>query len=377
MVALDEVRVRKLCISAMLVGAAGLGVAFIGCVIGPVAVLLQGQAWRWAWITTFVGILLLAPTVARLFHGGQCGRFCAILMICAWTIPFIDGTVCMACAFVAWMVRDWLNSHAGSILRWVVPGVVALILGWVVKSCWAAVFAHPANDREIWVVALIRSAFQINILALAIITWLAYRITIARAAPRIWAINGMLLAVCVLLLPSSLRDPGKDGTPSEIQEFADWRAEIPPDSNVFVVPAYNSATFAWFTLERPSYLTVDQSSGVVFSRSTALEVRRRSQNLLPLMDPDWMLLSNMQKAHDTGAAKPSTRSLTRGRLISLCSDPQLNYVVARENVGFEPIPHGHSGPWKGWNLYDCRRVASEADPTISVEKPILLEGICR
>lgn len=362
-IALDEARVRRLCISAMLVGAAGLGVAFIGSVIGPAAVLLQGQAWRWVWITTFVAILLLAPTASRLHQGGQSGRFCAALMICAWTIPFIDGTLCMACAFVAWMARDWLSSHPGQILRWAVVGVVALIFGWVVKSFWAVIFAPATNNREIWVVALIRSALQIKILALAVITWLAYLVTIPRSAPRMWAINGLLFAFCVFLLPSSLRDTGSDGTPSEIEEFADWRAEIPPDSNVFVVPAHNSATFAWFTLERPSYLTVDQSSGVVFSRSTALEVRRRSQNLLPLMDPDWMLLSNMRKTHDTGAAKPSTQPLTRGRLISLCSDPQLNYVVAGENVGFEPIRHAHPGPWNGWNLYDCRKVASEADST--------------
>ena len=32
-------------------GAAGLAVALIGGLIGPVAILVQGQAWRWIWIT--------------------------------------------------------------------------------------------------------------------------------------------------------------------------------------------------------------------------------------------------------------------------------------------------------------------------------------
>jgi hypothetical protein len=138
--------------------------------------------------------------------------------------------------------------------------------------------------------------------------------------------------------------------------FSDWRSAIPPDSNVFVVPAHNSATFAWFTLERPSYLTVDQSSGVVFSRATALEVRRRSDVLLPLQDPDWRLLSNMHKLHSGGTSSGFSNPLTRDRLIGLCSDPQLNFVVAREDVGFEPIRHARSGIWKDWSLYDCRRV---------------------
>jgi hypothetical protein len=86
------------------------------------------------------------------------------------------------------------------------------------------------------------------------------------------------------------------------------------------------------------------------------------------MDPDWMLLSNMKKTHDSSAIEPSTRSLTRGRLISLCKDPQLNYVIARENVGFEPIRHDHPGPWKDWNLYDCRKVASEGGSDLSIEQ---------
>ena len=133
---------------------------------------------------------------------------------------------------------------------------------------------------------------------------------------------------------------------------------IPPDSNVFVVPAHNSAAFAWFTLERPSYLTVDQSSGVVFSRATALEVRRRSQVLLPLMDPDWTLLSNMRRSHGGAAASSSPRALTRERFIKLCSDPELNFVVAKENIGFEPIRHTPPGNWRDWYLYDCRQAHS-------------------
>ena len=48
---------RKLCAAAALVGAAGLAVALIGGLIGPVAILVQGQAWRWIWISVFVGAL--------------------------------------------------------------------------------------------------------------------------------------------------------------------------------------------------------------------------------------------------------------------------------------------------------------------------------
>jgi len=43
-----------------------------------------------------------------------------------------------------------------------------------------------------------------------------------------------------------------------------------------------------------------------------------------------------------------------------CTDPQLGFVIAKENVGFDPMVHTHSGPWKNWNLYDCRTVRLQA-----------------
>jgi hypothetical protein len=46
--------------------------------------------------------------------------------------------------------------------------------------------------------------------------------------------------------------------------------------------------------------------------------------------------------------------------VRLCADPALGFVVSRERVGFEPLPHRHPGAWQGWNLYDCRRVRAAA-----------------
>jgi len=163
-----------------------------------------------------------------------------------------------------------------------------------------------------------------------------------------------LAAATAFAAPGALENPLVEGTSSQIEEFSDWREAIPPGENVFVVPRYYTAGFAWFTLHRPSYLTVDQSSGVIFSRATAAEIRRRSEVLLPMEEPDWRLLSR-RATHGVkfdAAALP----LTRDRLVRICADPELNFVVAREDVGFEPVRHHHPGIWDGWNLYDCKQV---------------------
>jgi len=89
----------------------------------------------------------------------------------------------------------------------------------------------------------------------------------------------------------------------------------------------------------------------------ALEVRRRGEVLMPVTDPDWRILSKLNDTRgDASKQTGSYRALTSAALVSLCADPQLNFVVAKENVGFASIRHEHNGNWKRWNLYDCRRV---------------------
>jgi hypothetical protein len=126
-------------------------------------------------------------------------------------------------------------------------------------------------------------------------------------------------------------------------------------------------TFVWFTLERPNYLAMDQSAGVVFSRTTTLEVMRRSQVLLPLMDPNWKIFSGLHAASAAAGRKvdATSRPLTVASLIRVCADPQLGFVISPQNVGFGPLRHEHAGAWKDWNLYDCRRLRPSAPPVIS------------
>lgn len=333
---IEDARIRKLCVAAMLVGATGLAVASIAGLIGPVSLLLQGQAWRWVWLTSFTSVLLLTPTALAMFRSDIIGLFCSLLMIFAWTFPTAGAIPCLVCTMVLWHMRDRINATGAKIL----PSATVL-------SAFGA--SGPNGERRILGRFAVLEHPSISIFA-ALARWMRA----IRSAPGLSIATALLVAVLMHCLPRALQDPHEDWVIAGNNDFSDWRRAIPPSANVFVVPARNSAAFSWFTLVRPSYLTVDQSSGVVFSRATALEVRRRSQILMPLMEPDWRILSNMAK-HGR-AANSSINGLTRDRLISLCHDPELNFVVATENVGFEPMRHTRPGKWRDWNLYDCNRV---------------------
>ncbi|MGO9995982.1 MAG: hypothetical protein ACLPTF_26225 [Steroidobacteraceae bacterium] len=365
--AISDPRIRKLCLAAMLVAAAGLAVALIAGGIGPIAILLQGQAWRWVWIASFFSVLLLAPTAVSMWRDAKCGPLCALLMIAAWTFPSVDGDTCVALALLLWSVRNRINGQMTRYTQMAAILLGAVVIMWIVANFWTTVRSPlPESGRESVAAQLTKNFMGLEGLSVVLVWSLATWIRSRQSLVALGAVSLAFLGVTVWLLPGTFTDMNRDGEMQQIEEFASWRNVIPASANVFVVPAHNSAAFAWFTLERPSYLTVDQSSGVVFSRATALEVRRRSDVLLPLVDPDWRLLSGMKRYHGSGAGMPGSgaasrfpRPLTRDRLMSICTDPQLNFVVAKDNVGFGALGHDHAGNWRDWYLYDCRRVVAE------------------
>jgi len=354
----DDERIRELCAAAMIVGATGLAVALIACAIGPVAILLQGQAWRWVWITGFVSVLLLAPTVLRVWRDEKCGPICSVLLVVGWTCSAVDGLACTEAVLILWLARAHISARVAQYLGWAAYMVSALVVAWILAKFWTFA-SSPAGEpgRDHSLAGRLGEFFELRIPALVLAGLFWRWIGKDRSARVVTLVCAALLGASVVILPGTFKQLGTAGTRAEIAEFAGWRSAIPPTSTVLLVPARNSASFAWFTLGRTSYMSVNQSSGVVFARATALEVRRRSEVLLPLMDPDWQILTHITEKR-AGKRKDGamSRPLTAKTLIGICGDPQLGFVVARENLGFAPIRHSHAGVWKDWNLYDCRHV---------------------
>jgi hypothetical protein len=354
--------VRKLCIAAMLVGASGLAVAWTASTVGPVALLLQGQAWRWTWITAFVSVLLLAPTVRSAWQDPRGGPLCCILLLAGWTYTEVDVLACTEGALFLWLARERFSANTRRLFQWAAWALAAIIVATVLAHAHrAAVTPVAQTGREPQFMGRIREMFGLGATSLLVLLpcWIWLR---RDRRPLIQgAVAAGFLAAALSVLPGSIRQLHAAGTPAQVEEFADWRAAIPDRANVLIVPATRSAAFAWFTLQRPSYLTLDQSAGVVFSPITAQEVRRRSEVLLPLWEPDWRLYTQIQQIR-AGLRRTDQApvKLTGPALEKICRDPQLGFVIAPENVGFNALPHHHPGNFNNWNLYDCRAVRGGA-----------------
>jgi hypothetical protein len=364
-IAVADEKTRKLCAAAAIVGATGLAVAFIGGLIGPVAILLQGQAWRWVWIAVFIGAALVPVTALKVWRDDKCGPLCALLLVSSWTVPGVEGTVCVSLALAFWLTRAQITSRLGTYVWWVSAALGVAIAGWILMKCWAIVSPPtPTSGRAPFGVTQIQSMFALKFPAVLLGAVVWWGISAGRATWVPVFLSAMLAAFSMLIFPSAFKQPRTLAAAADIHEFADWADAIPPTSTVIVAPPRDVGAFVWFTLGRPNYLVVNQSTGVVFSRKTAAEVRRRSEVLLPLMDPNWKILTNLRAKSGNGRKnETATHPLTPESLMQVCADPLLGFVISPENAGFDPLRHEHAGAWKDWNLYDCRKVRSAPSAT--------------
>ena len=364
LVIIEDPKIRKLCGAAGLVGLSGLALAAIPDVIGPIPILLQGQAWRWVWIACTVAACMVAPSALLAWRTGGWGRLCAALLIMGWVFPPIDGEIAFAGAGLAWAAR-WHIRGSRRVFNFVAYAVFGIIAAWTVGDLWLLVdnmVLHTKGTLD--PIAFTRWTFALAPLSLAC-AWLLYPLLRRfRFAPLI--ASGSLAALVICFLPTSLLEvPGFDDIRHRDQ-YKNWREAIPESSSVLVLsPPPVFATFPWLTLERTSYTSSSQSAGVVFSEKTAAEIRRRSEVLKPVMPPDWRILSQFRRPSrekPTGALTPP--SLTAQSLKEICKDVQLGFVVSKDDVGFSPMRHTEGGDYQDWNLYDCRRVrATKSDAT--------------
>ncbi len=356
-------RLRALSGAAILVGATGLTIALIAGSIGHIAIMIQAQPWRWMWIACFLSVLLSLPTIAAIYRDERCGVVTAVLLLAGWLLPAVVGIICMALALFLCSVRERIEPPIAARLRWFAVAVSTVAVAWMALH-WGKLELGPATGANGEATGTALEALSgARVAALAVVLLLTCWVSRSRSVLALTLTIASLAACTALAMTAALESMQRDSALTEITAFADWRRLIPPTSNVYVAPAHYSAAFAWFTLRRPSYLSVDQSAGVVFSRATALEIKRRSMVLLPVMEPDWQLRTPLGETLAAGAPQRKPRALTADGLVRLCRDPQMGFVVSAQDVGIAFALRKPVGESKRWTLYDCDRVRSTESGT--------------
>jgi hypothetical protein len=185
-------------------------------------------------------------------------------------------------------------------------------------------------------------------LAVVVTVWL-----VTMRGPRLapWSVLAVAVIATVAILP--LRAPTWIATPwsgPSRTEFADWREQIPPQSEVLW---WDGLREVWFLLQRRSYLTDSQAGGIVFSADLVAEIQGRADNLEPYLPArQWIAGSS---------AGGQSAALTVQSLASICADPELGFVVAEEDLGTAAPSHAWLARKTRVYLYDCGDVRAPRD----------------
>lgn len=342
--------VRILCRAALLTGACGVAATWIYCDFLHSVIFTQMQPWRWLWLAESIGVLLL-PIIARdCWQSGPSGRAALMLLAAAWMLSDstddpVLASVCLvfssvACATI--LLRNPRVTQAvflGSCLLL----VCTLICNLAFKSQYVAL--NPVSESP-----------QPLLNAHALYVWSRDGVLCCFALFTAWSFierqgcrAGTLLQcasagiACVLLSPFAWQSwTDFQYSPRLRAVFAPWRQLIPQGAQV-VWP--HNPMGAWYLLERPSYYSLHQLAGDLFSRAKAIEIHRRGH-----------LIASVSPTAQTSELPLDADSLNVKGLEALCSDPELDFYVSWASLG--PTPAGlivpnPAEPRNQLHLYRC------------------------
>lgn len=335
---------RRLCCAALVTAILGLGIALVGSDLLHIVIVTQVQTWRWLWLSNALAILLLPIIAAACWRAGATGRATLLLLAAAWTAfdEPIGGLVAIVAVAVAALGRRKLDRR---ISLGVLAGASAILLACIVlfaRSILAAATHRPPAPAGLTLIQSMYWAVASRWLPWArdgvlptggflALWWIARKPAASRSTGLLVVV--VSVALCIALGPFAWSS-WTNFSPSERMQaqFAPWRRVIPPTAEVYTdgVPL-----IPWFLLERPSYWSLRQMAGAVFSRPTTMVLLRREYLLHHL--------------HLNGNPE-------RDLNVLCAADEAIGFVVTSANMGptpFKPIAVADARVGTVLHLYSC------------------------
>lgn len=271
---------KRLAFAALFTGVMAVLVQGFGSDFLHLTLVTQGQAWRWFWLVTLVAILFLPNLTLRLWQTKTAGKTVAIALIAAWLMR--SQLIGLIVAVWALVLVFALKKKLGTVFFWafskwlslgllLLPLVLLIVINHFHINVFIALFegSRLQDFPGIWhECALPTYLFFVCILIFAS----AYKSLHTSVAA------GFLLGACIMFLCW-----GKSWLPeddeAQIQQLNKLGELIPVGEDVLT---FGPPSTIWIGLQRPSYLTEIQMAGIVFSRATALEAKRREKAIFLL-----------------------------------------------------------------------------------------------
>jgi hypothetical protein len=325
----------------------GLFLTLIACDVLHLTLVTQLQPWRWQWLGTVVAALLLPDILHARWHKGTTARATVILLVAAWVFAADEYAVAAAAAALLSLAGTHrLKPSESRWVYWGACGMLGIAIVWRVASNLQFTDAHYMDPHIPWWIRRTMSFAHDGSVPMALMT-LAYWLSRTRlGGPGLIALAAIAAGLCAALLPHTWRTWTNVQYPvQDVVRFARFRELIPGGAEVFWP---ESPVSNWILLERPSYLSVLQTSGLVFSRRNALELDRRANALDAAISRDSFMSWN---AGGTGM------TLSIQQLRQVCSTGEFEFLVTGADLGPEKLAavDPATGPGsKKLRLYRCQ-----------------------
>jgi hypothetical protein len=217
----------------------------------------------------------------------------------------------------------------------------------IARLAWNSLFLEtfyfdPAIPAWIRKAASFAQDGMVPVAMVLLTVWLTSR---RRGMPGLVVLVVLATAACVSLFPETWsRWTNRQFPPALVARFTSWRALIPAGSQVLWP---ESPVEASLLLERPNYLSIAQTSGLVFSRTAAMEMRRRALALSAVVSP----AAFFQSSGPGMSLGPSPEQLERA-----CRTAEFPFLVTGARLNWPAVAEVSRDVWhtsKGLRLYRC------------------------
>jgi hypothetical protein len=331
---------RRVCTCAIACACGAIALSWIWCDLLQVTLPTQMQLWRWVWLTSVLAVILSPVIVQDCWTSGSALQRAALFFIGSALLLRADSgaPVALMLAVASAGLARWHPQFRYG--RYILFGAVALLvfalgLG-IADGLPVAVFLACAL-AAVWLLAewLHDSSWKIS--------------TLAAAAA----------LACLAVAPEAVRSWTRlHFTPALQGRYAQWRERVPAHAEVLWL---ESPVGAWYLLDRASYLSAPQMAGFVFSRPAAVTMDRRLANIKEALRVSGAYTGSVPNPDSVKPVRtwvPVTlESLTPAGLPVICADPQLGYLVTRQQLGptaTPPVTPDPARPNLHFYLYDCR-----------------------
>lgn len=346
-----DMRSRRFVLAVLITVVLGFGLTWVACDWLHLILPTQVQPWRWQWLGTAVAALLLPTILQSRWRLGIAGRTSALLLIAAWIFasnPF--AMVAAAASTAALLFMGKLKPHEARHMVWGSWALLALAGAWRIGSNLEFTDVHYLDlQAPLWVRRAMSFAHDGTVpVALVGLTW--YLAGSRRRLAGLLAVAAAAMALIVALVPEAWAMwTATSYSRQTIAAFAPLRDKIPPGADVFWP---ESPAAAWALLDVPSYLSVTQTSGLVFSRAGAVELDRRAFALESAISPGSFMNWDTAAEH---------MNLSREQLARVCATGEFNFLVTHLDLGVQPVVDVPTGrPPRSLHLYRCAQSATDA-----------------